>query len=78
MEPVKSAVLPVSNSRIVQQQLDFTGPVAQLREQHTAVVADPQHAPGHRHIRAVGGLDRLGDGVAGCLPDGVGVDAAVL
>ena len=59
MAPVKSAVLPVFKLRIVKQQLDFTGPVAQLREQHAAVVADPQHAARHRHTGAVGGVDRL-------------------
>ena len=64
--------------RIVKQQLNFAGPVAQLGEQHAAVVADPQHPPGHRDAGAVGGVERLGDGVAGCLPDRVGVDPAVL
>ena len=48
---VKSAVVPFVQQRIVKQQLDFTGPVAQLGEQHAAVVPDPQHPPGHRHGR---------------------------
>ena len=64
--------------RIVKQQLDFAGPVAQLCEQHAAVVADPQHPPGHRHGRLVLGVDRLRDGVAGWLTDGIGVNAVVL
>ena len=64
--------------RIVKQQLDFAGPVAQLGEQHAAVVADAQHPPGHRHAFVVACLDRLRDGVARRLADGIGVDAAVL
>ena len=78
MAPVKSAVLPLIQPRIIKQQLNFPGPVAQLREEHPAVVAHPQHPSGHRHRCVVGGFDRRGDGVAGRLADGVGVDAAVL
>ncbi len=64
--------------RIVKQQLDFAGPVAQLGEQHAAVVADAQHPPGHRHAFVVACVDGLRDGVARRLADGIGVDAAVL
>ena len=64
--------------RIVQQQLHFARPVAQLGEQHAAVVADAQHPARHRDVDVVGGVERLRDGVAGRLPDRVGVDAAVL
>ena len=64
--------------RIVKQQLDLTGPVAQLSEQHAAVVPDAQYPPGHGYADVVVGVDRLRDGVAGCLPDRVGVHAAVL
>ena len=45
--------------RIVKQQLNFPRPVTQLREQHPAVVADPQHAARHSHRGAVGGAERL-------------------
>ena len=78
MARVKSAVVPVSEQRIVKQQLDFAGPVAQLGEQHAAVVADAQHPPGHGHRAGALGIDRLCDGVARRLADGIGVDAAVL
>ncbi len=64
--------------RIVQQQLNFPGPVAQLREQHATVVADAQYPPGHGHRARALGFDRGKDGVAGFLADGVGVDSAVL
>ena len=75
---VKSAVRALVQQRIVKQQLDFAGPVTQLGEQHAAVVADAQHPPGHRHAFVVACVDRLRDGVARRLPDGIGVDSVGL
>ena len=63
--------------RIIKQQLGFAGPVAQLGEQHPAVVAQAQHPPCHRDDGAVG-LERLRDGVAGCLSHRVRVDPVLL
>ncbi len=61
--------------RIVQQHLDFAGPVPQLGEDHTPVVADPKDPAGHADGGPVGFGERGADGVAGWLPDGIGVNS---
>jgi hypothetical protein len=48
MAPVKSACRARVEHRIIKQQLDFAGPVAQLGEQYATVVANAQHTAGPR------------------------------
>jgi hypothetical protein len=64
--------------RTVQQQLQFTRPVPQLGEHHTAVVADAQHPARDIEFDVVGGVDGRRRGVARWSTDRIGVHAVGL
>ena len=61
----------------VEEQLHIAGPVPQLCERHSAVVADPQHPTCHRDGDAVVGRQCLGDRVGRRPAHRIGVDALV-
>ena len=71
-------VRPGLQRRRIQQQLDVAGPVTQLGERHTAVVATAHHPSGQGHRRIVSGGECLRHRVAGWAARGIGVDPVVL